>query len=57
MIQFSRDSSPEDVDRLVIESEAPTEPDTEEYIVVGGRESPRAPMTPGMLVLSSVTRS
>ena len=46
MIQFSRDSSPEDVDRLVIGSEAPTEPDTEEYIVVGGKRVPSSSQDP-----------
>ncbi|KAF9787410.1 hypothetical protein BJ322DRAFT_1019832 [Thelephora terrestris] len=43
---FSRDSSPEDVDRLVIGSEAPTEVDTEEYVFVGGKRIPLSSYDP-----------
>jgi hypothetical protein len=45
--QFSRDSSPEDVDRLVIPSEAPTEPDDgEDFIFVGGKRIPLSDYNP-----------
>ncbi|KAF9779590.1 hypothetical protein BJ322DRAFT_1113390 [Thelephora terrestris] len=43
---FLRDSSPEDVDRLVVGSEAPTEADTEDYIVVGGKRIPPSSYDP-----------
>jgi hypothetical protein len=39
-LQFLRDSSPEDVERLVVGSEAPTEADAEDYVVVGGKRIP-----------------
>ncbi|KAF9787362.1 hypothetical protein BJ322DRAFT_1017299 [Thelephora terrestris] len=46
---FTRDSSPEDVDHLVIGSEAPTEADNEEFILVGGKRVPLSSYNPRAL--------
>ncbi|KAF9783793.1 hypothetical protein BJ322DRAFT_1109639 [Thelephora terrestris] len=46
---FTRDSSPEDVDRLVTGSEAPTELDSEEYTIVGGKRIPSSSYDPRAL--------
>jgi len=44
--QFTRDSSPEDVDLLVGESEVPTEADSNDFIVVGGKRIPSSSYNP-----------
>jgi len=45
--QFTRDSSPsEDVDLFIAESEAPTEVDSEEFVVVGGKRIPLSSCDP-----------
>ncbi|KAF9780629.1 hypothetical protein BJ322DRAFT_1023859 [Thelephora terrestris] len=46
---FTRDSSPEDVDRLVTGSEAPTELDSKEYTIVGGKRIPSSSYDPRAL--------
>jgi hypothetical protein len=51
-IQFTRDSSPpEDIEILVAESEAPTEADSDDFIIVGGKRIPSSSYDPRCVAL------